>query len=285
MEKTIICYCAGGLGNRIRPLSSCYSLSLLTNRKLIIIWPDTSRCQAKFDQLYDCDVDVFPDTFLKYIENNCSIYGQGDSIYNEYALFGRKELPELASRKNIIPIHNTNMIKFDTSDHIIIITNNFLSGAETEHENHFIKNILAPSKQIQQIIDREQSFLNLDKNTIGMHARATDFFEDHGVSDQYYFNLIRNESQEDSRIFVCSDSGEMEVSIKTEFIGSREILIRENKSFLGKINGSEDSWVNNLDTTSDSVIDAVVDMYLLAKTDFRIYNNASTFAHIIERLK
>lgn len=286
MQKTIICYCVGGLGNRIRPLSSCYSLSLLTDRKLIIIWPYTTRCQANFDNLYDCGLDVYPDTFLSDIAGNSKVYGIPDAIYNERALFGKTELPNLVDKIGATSTDYSENIRTDSSDHIVIVTNNFLRGAFQEHENHFMKNILSPTKLIKQKIKEEQSILNLDKNTIGVHARATDFFDDHGVSDQFYYNLIRQNSPERSRIFVASDSKEMEESIQKEFIGtSREILVRENKHYVGRINQTTNRWADNLDTSNGSVVDAIVDMYLLAKTDFKVYHNSSTFAQIIQRLQ
>lgn len=283
MDKTIICYCAGGLGNRIRPLSSCYALSVLTNRKLIIIWPDTSRCQAKFNQLYDSSLDVYPDTFLRYIENSCSIYGQEDSIYNEKVLFNRPEIFSLYEKKGLIPINRSMQIQNDPNQHIVVIGNNFLDGSDPTLENMFIKQLLQPTSFIRNKIEEQQEILKLDFNTIGIHARATDFFEDHGIGYSYYYNLISNNTPENSRIFVCSDSKDMELAIKEYFHGKREIVIREQKSFLSKIEESK-QWVNNLDTTAESVVDAVVDMFLLSKTNFKVYHPASTFAHIVLRM-
>ncbi|MCP4748729.1 MAG: glycosyltransferase [Desulfobacteraceae bacterium] len=48
-DKTIICYCAGGLGNRLKPMASCWAISRLTGRRLKILWrKDDLRRQVGF---------------------------------------------------------------------------------------------------------------------------------------------------------------------------------------------------------------------------------------------
>ena len=46
--KKIICYCSGGLGNRLKPIASCWAIANLTGRELVVVWEPTLRCMAPF---------------------------------------------------------------------------------------------------------------------------------------------------------------------------------------------------------------------------------------------
>ena len=56
--KTIINYTTGGLGNRLRPLSSAYAISKVTGRTLMQFWDSdvTNGSLAKFHELFENDI-------------------------------------------------------------------------------------------------------------------------------------------------------------------------------------------------------------------------------------
>ena len=64
--KTIINYSTSGLGNRLRPLSSCYAISKHSGRKLKAYWDNITPngCLAPWHELFDNEFDVVKGWFL-----------------------------------------------------------------------------------------------------------------------------------------------------------------------------------------------------------------------------
>ena len=62
------------------------------------------------------------------------------------------------------------------------------------------------------------------------------------------------------------------------------IIVREKNSFVEKYDINK-GWINNVLTTEESVVEGLIDIYLLSKTNFLHYNSESTFAKIVKLIK
>jgi hypothetical protein len=275
----LICYSSGGLGNRLRGLSSCYALSLLTNRKLQIIWDPALRCISNFNELYANNYELTTRESMSKLEEY-KIYSIAESINNELYLNGYPELVSMAKQNGYYNIENPNVqhqILQDPVENIIICSNNFIVGSDQKIESKFLAKLLIPVKEVSNKIKSEQKKLKLNKKIVGVHARATDFID---VSTSFYIDQMININAD--KFFVCSDSLEVEHEIKEKF--NEKIILRDSKEHVSKQN-SEMSWVNNVRTSLESVKDAMVDMYLLAKTNFLVYDKRSSFSDIVRKMQ
>jgi len=262
----IINYASGGLGNRFKPLGSCYNVCKLTNRTLGMTWDLTPACNAPFNALYKNNIEIID---LKTLDpNDVSIYSEPEWIEHDVRLNGNVGLFNLYSKVGCKNLCRCNEMLSDTKKYIIVYSNTVLSGFESIEE--FVKT-LEPIDELKIKISSFISEHNIDKTVIGVHARGTDFS---GTSASTYIPQMKSFN---NRFYVCSDSKDIENSIKNEF-GNR-VIIRE-KHYVDKFNKNNSAWVNNILRNVESVQDAVVDLCILSKTDFRIYNKDSSFAEI-----
>jgi hypothetical protein len=95
------------------------------------------------------------------------------------------------------------------------------------------------------------------------------------ASADFYIKSVRH-LPADRRIFLTSDEAAVERRFKREF-GAR-LVTRPKSDYPRKLSESRPTWRHNILRSTPSVQEAVVDLYLLAKTDLRVYHPLSTFA-------
>jgi hypothetical protein len=277
--KKIVNYCSGGLGNRLKPLASCYAISQLTGRKLETYWHPTMRCGGIFEKL-------FPNSGIENIEKDwlhtakdAKIYSEQSYIDHDAGMNGNPQLQDLSRRFPVVSLSQSQQILNDQAETIIVYDNGFLGGIDEQKTNEFFK-ILKPNEKIQSEVARFCRENKIDKTVVGVHARGTDF-EASGVNAEHYLNLIRSHVKPGRKFLLCSDSQDYETTIKAAF--PNNIIVREKSNYVTKA-AQHYSWVNNVETPHESVEEALIDIYTLAKTSFLLYNNASTFAHLVLEL-
>jgi hypothetical protein len=280
MEKIIINYCSGGLGNRLKPFSSCYAISKLTNRELGMLWYPTMRCRSRFESLFS---NKFPELIVQDIHdsNSVTIYSHQAWVDHDYSLNSNPVLKSLASKYGVHPVDNSANIIKDNNKYIIVYSNDYLNGYELSACKQFFK-FLTPNQDLSEKIKNRKEELQLDDSVIGVHARGTDF-EPGGVTVNTYLSKMQIEYNlnKNVRFFVCSDSKDYENSIKNAF--PNNTLFNEKQNWVHK--HSSGGWVNNVETPEESVRDSLIDMYLLSFTNFKIYHKDSTFAHVVKMLQ
>ena len=190
-EKKIINYSTSGLGNRLRPLASCYSISKKSGRKLCAYW-DTitpNGCLAEFSELFTNHLDTISMEDMRELED-CLLISEGDNpdahgFKREEEKFGRTILKELAQK---YPYRNYNSFSYDDQNkNIIIYHNNFLPTVSKDDADEFIL-ALKPVKEIQIKVDHYIGELGLNKQIIGVHARGSDF----GFPVEHYIDAIES---------------------------------------------------------------------------------------------
>ena len=274
--KTVINYTTGGLGNRLRPLSSAYAAAKESGRTLCQYWDSktTNGSLAKFNELFENDIKELSSEDLDNLKSY-KIYSEISIINRLSSKYGCHDLRHLAGKGIGSMSPRGSYTPNDSEDNIIFYCNNFIPNTNREFCHEFIKS-LRPIPLIQDKIDKETVELGLDKNVIGVHARGTDFNVDVG----YYINQMRDYGGS-AKFFLSTDDLEYEKEICSTF--KDRVITRQGRAHITKEN-EEEGWEYNFVISKEKSQDAIVDMYLLAKTDIQIYHPESTFCEIAKIL-
>lgn len=272
--KKVINYTTGGLGNRLRPLSSAYAISKASGRELVQYWDSevTNGSLAKFEELFENEIKSITAEEIEQLESF--------RIYSDYSIINRLSSKyKLSTLKNIVDkgvgvLATRTYQPDDSEDNLILYCNNFIANTNREFCEEFIQN-LRPIKEIQEKIDTESEELGLNKNIIGIHARGTDF----NVNVSYYVDKIQDliNTENIEKLFLSTDDFEYEKIICEKF--GNKIITRKKRLHLEKVHENA-GWDYNFLITKEKSQDSIVDLFLLAKTNIKIYHPDSTFCEI-----
>lgn len=270
--KYVISYSSGGLGNRMLPLGSI--LSLKDKHDIIpgVVWDSTLRCGALFNDIFQTSIKTF---LLKDLPpEETVIFSNPEWIRHDLNLNGNSALFELSQKVPVLPLESLNSPNFNKKYSVIYHNTFFVS------ETELIKGLkeLTPTNNIIQSVNDFCSINNINKQTIGVHVRGTDFIS---TSFDPYLNQIRQLVSEGKKIFLCSDVPEWEYRALELY--PNNITIRSDKSKLKKHNENS-SWVNNVLTTKENTIDGMIDLLILNRCDVQIYDSHSTFAFLAKKI-
>ena len=276
----IINYTTGGLGNRLRPLSSAYAISKTTGRGLYQFWDSktTNGCLAKFDELFENKIDIIDEDDLSNITNG-SIYSSYDAILRLSTKYSLNDLKGIVDNEKVVIKSQDSFNYFDSENDgdIVIYCNNFIPNTNRDLCHEFIQN-LTPISILRDKIEFETKSLGLNKNVIGVHARGTDFNSDIDFYVRRISERIVN-SSDDTKFFISTDDQEFDKILKSRF--NEKIITRQDRLHLNKINENSE-WDYNFIITKEKSQDSVVDLFLLSKTNIEIYDPRSTFCEIAQ---
>jgi hypothetical protein len=273
----IINYCSGGLGNRLIPLVSCMMFASAKQDELSIVWPQTPRCMAKFESLFENNIKQTSFLELEFLDlNDTVIYANYFDIVNDAQINNIQTFLKIADFIGCLPINQLNLN--EQKRNIIIYHNTFLPLYEN------INSLLKELKIKDSIIHYVNEFISsnaIDTNVYGIHARSTDFV---GSSLDIYKNKIEEilNADNNSKIYFCSDNPEWEEIVKKLY--QNNIIIRTKEDNVHKINKNY-SWINNAFTSELAVVEGLKDILILSKTNITFYNPNSTFALLAKRLQ
>lgn len=273
--KRLIAYCSGGISNRIRPISCYQQLAEKSGRELFIFWEKSYRCEAHLNDLFENNFKYITREEMLNL-NSYTIYcGRSDSQH-VYEAFGESLLNDL------IKIHGTSSIGAhamdltDQKENVVIISNGYLTNTDMNITKQFIRN-LKPIKEIQDKINILTQQFKIDTDVIGVQARGTDFNTHISEYDyQIQEGLKRNSKV---KFLICSDDQWFENYFINKYPNN---TITRTKEYAQKNNVNKNGWFDNTRITKQSAQDAIIDMYLLAKTNFLVYPKNSSFAEIIK---
>jgi hypothetical protein len=274
-------FCDGGLCNRLNTLFFGLILRKRFCHAWEVAWPCNSWCGAPLEKLFDLDISVHnkPITYYKEHEKKFGIlihyndgnfdtnlvtFNTGFSTYSQYEFY-------LNSHDNVFYYNN--------------LIPNFVSLDEIRQGIDTLK-ISSP------IFERANTFCqsnNIDETVYGIHIRKTDFGD--RVNDEELFRIV---STKPSRFFVCSDDEEVNnrfatlpncsVFKKTHFPQKR----LESASWTDWTTDSEGrNYPYNIDRSEESVIEGLIDLLILSRTQLVDSSPHSTFlkmAGIIKRV-
>ncbi len=269
--KYIISYCSGGIGNRLLPLSSSFELSNKLSRELGLVWNKTDVCYSDFNNL-------FKNRFINFDLNELdpsevSIYSNLEYIIGDFEMFKDSSLYNLYKKVGLKTLAQLDDVYLDPKKYIIIYDNKLFLNL-VDCAGFF--NVLQLENEIDLRINNFISLNNIDNTVFGIHARGTDFINE--KLDTYLDSIEELiELDKSCTILFCSDSQKWENKVKEKF--PNNVIIRKKNSHPKKNNFLK-GWSNNIHRSEASVIEAIIDIYLLSKTNFVVYNSNSTFAQI-----
>ena len=274
--KNLYIHCDGGFGNRFNSLVVGLLICERGNFNPIISWPSTNVCRAFYGDIfkeqfesisnrledYSDSIDEFEfimhDNQLSWnvVINSPYSFTRVEEIISHY---NKSTKDKLFYFNNIIP----NYIDLDLS----LISKLMFKEVYYNAVNNFLKH----------------------EDYVGVHLRSTDFPQ--GSVD---FEGIYNSIKKSSRMhFVCSDSFEVE----DKFNQLDNVFTFSKSSYVEKIDESFNWRVNrgqikdemekalsfNVERSSDSVKEAIVDLLVLSKSDIMI-TSSSTFLQTAQLL-
>ena len=250
--KTLNIYCDGGFGNRYGTLLGGLAVARHYKMRPVVNWRNTSACRLTFNEIFTNDLAVidkpltdFSDSILMMHEE--FIKGKENHNINSFADIDSLPIGVCGSY-----VYNNNWIPEWIDEHLII---------EAGRELVFVD-------KIKNFCDQYCKKHSIGPFTIGVHLRATDFntYTPHFNKEYKWI-----EGQPDDQFFVLSD----DPNVESKFKKLSNVIVRNKEHYVEKgDNGS--GWCGNVERTSESVMDALLDLTILSKTNIMV-NSPSSF--------
>jgi hypothetical protein len=260
VERSIYIYCDGGFGNRLNTLISGLGIAHFFQIPVKVYWPRNNWCQAGFAQVFTNALDV-SDISLTELSGTLehSIVLLHDELganalkvpfQSAYAYSSLDDFKArvVATGKDIF-YYPALIPPWLPMDHVV----SALKGCSFQP---YIRETVA--QFVGQTIGRPFH---------GLHLRRTDLCV--GYSDEEVQSIVRQHPQD--HFFVCSDDPIAEALAAVH----PHVHRRDKSAYVGKRNVQGD-WMaltadddgrmyhSNIDRNADSVVDAVIDMLILA---------------------
>lgn len=277
IDKKIICYCAGGLSARLNALASGEALAGWTGRQLAMVWQtDDPLCRIDFSDLFANPIDTLSDSELLELPS-CKLYAYIKDVADQSLISGNPTLRKAVRNWGSTGIDE--LCRNDDHDSILLFFGCDSGKLHVKPSHAFLKR-LEPVAALQRRIDDLTDELGITRNIMGVHARGTDF----GVEVKAYARQMIKalEQNQNQRFLVCSEEERYEQILKQAL--KDNVCIRPKSDRIAKIAPPKAWSLGNIHASPASIMEAVVDLYLLSRTDFRIYHESSGFAQICKIL-
>lgn len=276
---SIIVYCDGGLGNRIRGLVN--ALCWLEPGSFEICWPINDWCGASFLDLFQ------PLESIKIVEYSFADIGvmlrqsKNSKLVSHSNQFG-------ISSVQFIPISSLfrpgSFVKRQAQSSLVIL---YLVQVHPLISLRVYREILLMLKPSNKVSSEYQLFTSrigqYPGQFCGFHARLTDS----GNNPKTYYRMLSRLLRKKTIVFLSSDSPETII----QMIGKHPNLIYRKNVELPQKNVSDCSWLDtvpdsdgrlfsyNIHRSKESTIDAMIDLITLASS--KIYtSNSSSFLQV-----
>lgn len=269
----VIIYCAGGLGKRLRSLSWAAQWSQRTGRQLTLLWlTNDPLCRIEFSALFSNPIPQITEEELLNLPS-CKIYANVKAVADQALINGGQCLRKVVQKWGANNFDELSME--DPEDNIVIYHPNCVVSAENDRHLSIIEK-LQPTEPIRQSITEFSTRLNIDKQLIGVHARGTDF----GIDVDTYANQMEKAIQRnpDQKFWVCSDEKPYVEELQRRFKGC--VVTRPRSAWNLKVDPDQPWFSDNIETSGQGIVEALIDLYLLTLTDFQIYHESSAYAQL-----
>ncbi len=269
--KRLVCYCSGGLANRVRPLAAYRALAERLGRQFSFIWHPDVTCGARFDAF-------FRDDSLRELEDGeaCALppgtfFSRRDSFENA----GLREpdfFPRFASGHEVREV-SLKAISRSSADTVIVLDN---APCRIRPDLYL--------KSLARIGFKYAERTGSPSVHVGIHVRLTDFREAAGVSEEIYRGMIERAARELDRIdpswrqeavFVASDEA-AGVALVRQVIGG-SVLTQDDTVYVSRLDASGEGWHFNENRTAESMVSAGKDLATLIDAKVRVGFLGSSF--------
>ena len=250
--KNLYIYCDGGFGNRYGTLLGGLHVANHHNLNPIINWRNTSSCRLPFNKIFDSDLEVIDEPLDNF--SHCILMMHEDFIQG-------KENHNINSFGSVddLPIGRLD-------DHLY--NNNWIPEWIDEKSIVNIGKDLIFSDSIKRFAEIFTSKHGINRFTVGIHLRATDFNTYIPKFDKEY-KWIKD--QPEQKFFVLSD----DPNVEKKFNALDNVVVRRKDHYVEK--GNENAgWCGNVERSEESVMDALIDLTILSKTNIMV-NSPSSF--------
>ena len=277
--REIHLYCDGGFGNRFNTLVSGLLLAKAAGLKPVVVWPRNNWCGASFAELLAND--------FKVIERELIHYAPDKELFHffmteDHLCLGVPNRSPLQAQTLAEVVDYLNADSRDVYYHSPLIPQ-FLNPDEVLQQVRELK----INAEIEALADRFISEQGLDE-FFGVQIRKTDFGSN-GADDSNLFELTRNAAHK--KFFVCSDDKDVE----QRFGALPNVAIYAKRAHVEKLveeggwnsvtsDHSGRAYACNVNRSAISVIDAVVDLLILSRSDV-VKTSNSTFLQTALLLK
>ena len=250
--RTLNIYCDGGFGNRYGTLLGGLAVANYHKMRPVVVWRNTSACRLSFHEIFMSDIDVvdmpleeFSDNILFMHEN----FIQGVKNYNINSFESIDDLPVADCGSYV---YNNNWIPQWMNEDLVV---------EMGRQLKFVD-------KIKNFCDEYCRKHSINSFTIGIHLRATDFNTYTPKFDKEWKWI---EGQPDEKFFVLSD----DPNVEKKFSKLKNVIVRMKEHYVEKEN-KDAGWCGNIERSSESVMDALLDLTILSKTNIMV-NSPSSF--------
>jgi hypothetical protein len=268
--RSIHIYCDGGFGNRFNGLISGLALAEAAQLKPIIVWPSNNWCRARFNEIYSDQMDVLERELATYVPDklNFQFFMTEDHLGMGVPFQSPLQTESMDAAKQFLATSEN-----DVFYHTPLIPG-FIDAATTVR---LVRNL----HFLQEITDEADTFIrNHNLNVFfGIQIRKTDFGVS-GADEQNLFDLISG--CPDKRFFVCSD----DKNVEERFQKLSNVAIYPKKAHVEKLEDGDWNkptadcsgrvYACNVNRNAQSVIDAVVDLLILSRSQV-VKTSNSTF--------
>jgi hypothetical protein len=269
--RAIHLYCDGGVGNRFNTLVSGLLLAKAAGLQPIVVWPRNNWCGASFAELLTNDFKVIERELIQYVPDKEQFHF---FMTEDHLGLGVSNRSPLQAQTLAEAVDYLNADQRDVYYHSPLIPQ-FLDQVQVSEQVRVLKfkaEILAEA-------DRFMCKHKL-KEFFGVQIRKTDFGSN-GADDSNLFELIRNAAHK--KFFVCSDDKDVE----QRFGALPNVAIYAKRAHVEKLvveggwnsvtsDHSDRAYACNVNRSAISVIEAVVDLLILSRSEV-VKTSNSTF--------
>jgi len=276
MNTTYI-YCDGGFGNRFNSLLSGLFLSWACDYEPKVIWPENNWCRANFKSLFDTDVpSVDFDAATFFLENDTANFMHWNPFPHNLPVVNPMGI--YCSISDFVRSLEGKDVFFYTSLICPWVDRNNIH--RQVHQVPFQSTILTRASQVIQDHCGSREFK-------GIHLRSTDHANP--ADPEKFLNLVA--ANPDQMFFICSDSADVE----SKFKQYANTFTYEKTHYVEKL--VEGGWTTmitdstgaqfpfNVDRSSDSVVQAMVDLTILSRSTLVDTDFKSTFLQTAKLLQ
>lgn len=317
MTKIVINKGGAGLGNRLITAAAAIEYAISNNRALLVDWSDGVYSEkgknifhqyfsikdiaqiASLEEIEEQTLTYYPPKYKNKLKTDIySLYRateswllQKSNRFNPKGTFGKllgywqsienfktniKDIDAILAlfRKNDFPYGGfLNNRKED-----VVIFSDFYP----KYDGKILRHHIALKDNIKSKIEHFQKTNNLSKGVVGVHVRNTDKTPTAPLSQ--LFEKINKITKKSSAIFLATNSIEIELEFKKRYT----TIIMHPKNYPPQKNiGTHHYAIRTGDYSSaEQLLEAsIIDMYLLSKCDYLIYQKNSSFSEVSAALK
>ena len=276
--NSIYIYCDGGFGNRFNSLLNGLFIAEYGNYEPKIIWPINNWCRARFSDIFASVLEEFkefdPRTFFAQYDTvnfmHWNPFQQDLEVINPMGIYvAITDFMQLQPNKNVF-FYSSTLCPWIAKD--------------------LLKPVFNQLPFQSRILNIANSVIETncgDKEFFGIHLRCTDHAN--GVVLDDYLTHVGNNL--DSKFFICSDDAEVESKFKqypntfsydkTHYV--EKLVEGDWRTVITDSTGAQFPF--NVDRSSDSVVQAMVDLTILSRSTLVDTDLKSTFLQTAKLLQ